>query len=138
MKKLILLIAIALLAITVFAQPLKKGNLVGVHLVTVELKPGVTMEQFNDFLLNKFLPEINKTDPNWQIFMAEGIRGENANQIGLIHVIKSTKDRDKYYNQDGSENMKMVEPRMKKIQPLTEEMAKLGSITTKYTDWVIK
>jgi|APIni6443716594_1056825.scaffolds.fasta_scaffold99262_2 hypothetical protein len=138
MKKLILLIAIAFLAITVFAQPLKKGNLVGVHVVTVELKPDVTIDQFKDFFVNKYLPEINKTDPNWQIFLAEGIRGENVNQIGLIHVIKSAKDRDKYYNQDGSENKKMVEQRMKKIQPFTDEIGKLGSITTKYTDWVIK
>jgi hypothetical protein len=138
MKKLILLIAIAFFAITVFAQPVKKGNLVGVHVVTIELKPGVTMEQFKDFLVNKYLPEVNKTDPNWQIFMAEGIRGENANQIGFIHIIKSTKDRDKYYNEDGTENEKMVEPRMKKIQPVIDEMVKLGSFTTKYTDWVIK
>jgi len=90
MKKLILLIAIAFFAITVFAQPLKKGNLVGVHVVTVELKPGVTMEQFKDYYINKYLPQMNKLDPNWQVFIAEGIRGEHANQLGMIHCKELT------------------------------------------------
>jgi len=137
MKKLILLIAIAFFAITVFAQPLKKGNLVGVHVVTVELKPGVTMEQFKDYYINKYLPQLNKLDPNWQMFFAEGIRGEHANQLGMIHVIKTAKDRDKYYNKDGSANQLTLDFQ-KKLQPYTDELNKLGTYTTKYTDWMIQ
>ena len=55
MKKSILLIVIAFFAITVFAQPVKKGNLVGVHVVIVGLKPGVTMEQFKDYYINNYI-----------------------------------------------------------------------------------
>ena len=137
MKKSLFLFFIALFALSVTAQPLKKGNLIGVHVATVELKPGVTMDQFKTFLSEKLFPAINKTDSGWQVYLADGIRGEHENQIGIIHVIKSEKERDSYYNPDGTASNKQLD-RNKKVKPLLDEMEKLGSFKTTYTDWVIK
>jgi hypothetical protein len=136
MKKSIIFFIIALFAISVTAQPLKKGNLIGVHVATVELKPGVTMDQFKTFLSEKLFPAYNKTDSRWQIFLADGIRGEHENQIGIIHVIKSEKERDSYYNPDGTASNKQLE-KSKKVKPLLDELEKLGTFKTTYTDWLI-
>ena len=62
MKKLIFIgIALILASGFAFGQKLKKGNLVGTHVLTIELNPGVTMVQFLDFYLNTLLPDMKST-----------------------------------------------------------------------------
>ena len=78
MKRLILIgIALILISGFTFGQKLKKGNLVGTHVLTIELNPGVTMEQFQDFYLNTLLLEYEKHLQGWKFYMTKGIRGEN-------------------------------------------------------------
>jgi hypothetical protein len=83
------------------------------------------------------IPEMEKNMPNWKAYVLKGIRGENNNSIGLLYVIKSAQDRDKYYNADGtdSELGKTLNP---KLQPVLDELGKLGTFTTKYTDWIVQ
>jgi hypothetical protein len=45
--------------------------------------------------------------------------------------------RDKYYKKDGSFTDEGNEV-MKKIQPVIDEFAPMGTFTTVYTDWVIQ
>ena len=66
----------------IFGQALPKGTMVGTHTLTVTLQPGATMEQFMDFLINTFLPEFNKVDPDWQAYLVKGIRG-NLTRSGI-------------------------------------------------------
>ena len=42
------------------AQGLQSGNLLGVHVITVTLKPGVTIDQFQNFYVHEVLPEYEK------------------------------------------------------------------------------
>ena len=138
MKKLILITAALLLvAGTTFGQTLQKGNLVGFHVTTVDLKPDVTMEQFQEFYISKVMPEFEKHFPGWKGYSVKGIRGENENSIGMIYVIESEKHRDKYYNEDGSLN-ELGTATYEKLKPVLDELEKLGTYTTKYTDWVIQ
>ena len=136
MKKLILFVALILTVVLTYGQTLKKGNLVGTHVMTVTLQPGVTMEQFIGFYSSKVIPEMNTFDPNWKMYLVKSIRGENENSFGVIHIIKSEKDRDKYYNADGSSN-EAGNKLMEKYNPLMEELKKYGTVTTKYTDWLV-
>ena len=66
----------------VYGQTLKKGNLVGIHVITIELNPGVTMQEFQDFHINKLVPEYEKHYIGWQMYLAKGVRGENKNTYG--------------------------------------------------------
>ena len=137
MKKLILTAAfIFLLMGVMFGQPLQKGNLIGTHVSTVDLKPDVTMEQFQQFFISKVIPEIEKHYPGWKAYSVKGIRGENENSIGAIYVIKSEEHRDKYYNEDGSLN-ELGTATQEKLNPVFEELEKLGTFTSTYTDWLI-
>ena len=138
MKKLILITAaLFLVAGTTFGQPFQKGNLVGFHVITVNLSPDVTMEQYQEFFISKVIPEIEKQYSGWKAYSVKGIRGENENSIGVIYVIESEKHRDKYYNEDGSLNELGIATN-EKLKPVTEEFEKLGTFTSTYTDWVIQ
>jgi hypothetical protein len=136
MKKLIFTTAILILAEVAFGQTLQKGNLVAVHVITIELNPGVTMEQFQNFHLNTLIPEYEKHYKGWQLFLAKGIRGENKNTYGWIMVAESEKTRDKHYNDNGSltEYGKVINEKMK---PVLEEVEKFGKLNRTYTDWLI-
>jgi len=137
MKKLILTTAFIFLLVGVtFGQSLQKGNIIGTHVLTVDLKPDVTMEQFQEFYISKFIPEMEKLFPGWKGYLVKGIRGENENSIGLIWVIKSEEYRDKYFNEDGSLN-ELGTITLEKMNPVLEELEKLGTDTSTYTDWLI-
>ena len=131
MKKLIIVPALILLTGITFGQKLKKGNLIGTHVSTIELNPGVTMEQFLD-LYTKLLPKYEKAVNGWKFYMTKGMRGENENSYGLIVIIESEEARDQYYDDDG-----IKEDVFEKWKTVDEELNKLGKTTTKYTDWLI-
>ena len=136
MKKLILIGILVLLGGVTFGQILKNGNLVGIHVLTIELNPGVTMKQFQDFHLSTLIPEYEKHYPGWQLYLAKGIRGENKNMYGWIMVAESEKTRDKLYKDNGSltEYGKVINEKMK---PVLEEVEKFGKLKRTYTDWLI-
>lgn len=136
MKKLVLLTALILIVGMTYGQSLQKGNLIGTHLVTVTLNSGATMEKYIEFLNTKIIPEIQKAYPGWKAYIVKGVGGENPNSYGIIYVIKSQQDRDKYYNADGSDS-ELGKQASERMKPLTDELSKLGSFTTKYTDWVV-
>lgn len=136
MKRLILIGILIQLGGFTIGQTLKKGNLIGTHVLTVELNPGVTMEQFQDFHLNTLIPEYEKHYQGWQLYLAKGIRGENKNTYGWIMVAESEKTRDKHYNDNGSltEYGKVINEKMKLV---LEEVEKFGKLKRTYTDWLI-
>ena len=136
MKKLILIGILILMGGFSFGQTLKTGNLVGIHVLSIELNPGVTMKQFQDFHLSTLIPEYEKNYPGWQLYLAKGIRGENKNTYGWIMVAESEKTRDKLYKDNGSltEYGKVINEKMK---PVLEEVEKFGKLKRTYTDWLI-
>jgi hypothetical protein len=137
MKKLILISAVILMAGITYGQSLQKGNLVGTHVITVSLKQGVTIEQYMEFFKTKVIPQMEKNMPNWKGYLVKGIRGENSNSFGMIIVIKSAQDRDKYYNADGTDS-ELGKSANEKLKSTFEELDKLGTYTSKYTDWIVQ
>ena len=137
MKKLFITTAFILLAGVAFGQSLQKGNLVGFHVMTINLDPNVTMNQFMDFYVNKYIPEFEKILPGVKLYIAKSIRGENENNFGLIYIFDSEKNRDKYHNEDGTYN-ELGNSTAEKLQPITEELNKLGTYSSTYDDWIIQ
>jgi hypothetical protein len=69
------------------------------------LNPDVSMNQFLDFYINKYIPEFEKNFPGVKEYLMVGDRGENKNKIGGILVFESLAVRDKYYpKEDGAES----------------------------------
>ena len=136
MKKLIVVAALILFAGITFGQKLKKGNVIGTHSLTIELNPGVTMEQFLDFQLNTVIPEFEKHYKGWKAYVSKGLRGQNKNNYSWFFVIKSEEVRDRYYNTDGSPN-ELGKAANENLNSVMEESNKLGKVSRKYTDWLI-
>jgi hypothetical protein len=137
MKKLVFITVMILLSGFAFGQTLQKGNLIGTHVMTVTLMPGITLEKYMDFYKTKVIPEMEKNIPNMKVYLVKGIRGENNNSFGLLYVIKSAQDRDKYYNADESDS-ELGKSVNTKLKPVLDELGKLGTGTTKYTDWIVQ
>jgi len=123
------------------AQTLKKGAVVCVNTYTFTLNPDVTMNQFLDFYVNKYIPEFEKNYPGVKSYLLWGDRGEKKNQIGTIDVYESVAVRDKYYpiknDTTRTEAVKLANEKMKVIN---QESGKffIGDGTRTYTDWIIK
>lgn len=120
------------------AQPLQKGNVVGVHVATIKLKPGVTDDQFSAYYREKIIPEFEKVYPDTKLYLTRGLRGENANRLGLIYFFASDDIRNQYYKGDGTPTEKglLLEEKMKSTYDQLAELRE--SATTAYTDWVIE
>ena len=137
MKKLIVITVLILFTGFTFGQTLQKGNLIGMHVLTINLDPDITMNQYLKAFSNKVIPEIEKNAPGWELFLVKGIRGENENSFGLIYVIESEDVRNKYNNDDSSPTELGISLR-KKMQPFMDELNQLGTWTTEYTDWLVQ
>ena len=137
MKKLIITVTLILFAGITYGQSLQKGNLIGIHVFSIDLDPNVTMNQWQDFFANKVIPEMDKHFPDLKHYFTKGIRGEDKNYIGLIVLYESKEIKNKYYNEDGSRT-EFGNSVYEKLQPTLEELYKLGTVTAEYTDWVIQ
>ena len=136
MKNLILTAALILAFGTTFGQILKKGNLLGVHHITVILDPDVTMNQYKDFYTNKVIPEYEK-HLSVKVYLLSGVRGEGANSLGIMWVFDSEDERNKIFSDEGGFS-EFGTAQIAKMESVTEELAKLGTWTSKYTDWIIQ
>ena len=136
MKKLLIISVFLLIAGIAFGQTIQKGNLFGVHVLSIELKDGVTMDQYIKAFKEKAIPAYEKFDEDLKAFMLKGIRGENKNEIGFMIQFTDEAARDKYHNPDGSAT-ELSKKRNEKLAPVISELEKLGTYTSKYTDWLI-
>lgn len=138
MKKLIFISVLIFFTGLAIGQVLPNGTIIGTHQMTITLKPGVTMEQYMQFFSEKYLPELNKLDPDWKVYLVKGTRGNIfANSFGLIHVIKSEQTRAKYHNADGSVT-ELFKSGNEKLKPVMNELNKLGTYVYTWTDWVVQ
>jgi hypothetical protein len=137
MKNLILTTILLLVVNLNYGQSLKEGNLLGLHVMEITLDPDVTMNQFQDFLINKWIPAFEKNFQGGKVLVLKGVRGENKDDFATLNYFKSEKDRNKYWNDDGSPT-ESGESAMGKMDALLTEMQKLGSWTSTYTDWVVQ
>jgi hypothetical protein len=124
----------------IFAQTLKKGVVIAVSSYTFTLNPDVTMNQFLDFYINKYIPEFEKNYPGIKIFLLSGNRGEKKNQIGALEYFESQAVRDKYFPvEDGTTMTDAVKAAEEKMKAINEESMKYVVDSKRvYTDWILK
>lgn len=136
MKKLLVVTTLLLFAGFAFGQNFNKGGMLAVHESTLTLDPDVTMNQLLDFLTNKWYPEINKNVEGVTFFLLKGDRGEKVGTLAWGVYCESEEVRNKYWPGDGSgsDEWRAV---MQKMQPLIEEMNKLATYESVFTEWKI-
>jgi len=136
MKKYFLSVVFILFAVILSGQSFEKGNYVGFHVLTINLNQDVTMDQYLDVYQNKVLPAYEK-NLQGKCYLLKSSRGECENCVGVIIVWKSEADWSKFWKKDGGIT-ELGQTAMDKVQPQIEELKKLGTSTTKYTDWIVQ
>lgn len=137
MKRIIVFCLIAMAVLAVQAQPLTKGNLVGLHVLTLKLNTGYTNEQVMDFFIKNYIPAWEKAYEGMKCYAIKGIRGEQANQYGMMVVFKTEADRNKYYKPEGGSSELGLKTE-EKLKPVNDAFAKMGTFTSVYTDWIVQ
>ncbi len=136
MKKLILIAIFAMTANFSFAQKLQKGNLLGLHAMTVTLQPGATMEQLTDFYINKYIPAFENAFKGAKGFIIKGRRGDNENKFAILWYFPTEADRDKFFTTDGMTDLGKAAAA--KAAAIDKERDKLATVTTVFTDWIVQ
>lgn len=116
---------------------LKKGTVLGWHHMDLKLNPDVTMNQYLDFLAEKYIPELEEAMQGWTIYMLKGDRGLYENEYTWMYWIESVEERDRYAPRESDEMTEARRKAIEKIMPLYEELQQLGTGTSDFTDWVI-
>ena len=137
MKKFIFFAALMTAVNFSFAQKLQKGNLVGIHVMTIALKPNVTLDQFAEFYNTKVIPSFEDAFQGVKGFLLKGKRGENTDRLSVLWQFETEQARDKFFNLDGS-NTDAGKTAVEKVSQIGKELEKLGSVTTVYTDWLVQ
>lgn len=120
-------------------KKLEKGSVLGIHVLSdIELKPGVTNEQVEDFLLNTYFPAFNELAEDFKAIPLKGLRGDNKDKFGYIMYFGSEEVRNSYWETEGNMTQKGQEV-FQKFQPLLDEQGKLFTYKNDpYTDWRVE
>ncbi|PWT76584.1 MAG: hypothetical protein C5B59_06245 [Bacteroidetes bacterium] len=140
MKKGLFFLAFALLGISSFAQNLNKGNLIGLHNTTIDLKPGVTMGDYVKFFTTKVIPAYDKAFPGMKTYLIKSVRGQDSSSMGVIFMFNSEADRNKYFKNDGTptELFTKANAKLDAISKEMDQYVKSSNTPDKYNDWVVK
>lgn len=140
MKKGLFFLAFALTGMLCFGQTLHKGNLLGLHISTPDLKQGVTMEEYTKFFTSKVIPAYDKAFPGMKTYLIKSLHGQDSARMGAIYMFNSEADRNKYFNNDGT-TTKLFATANAKLNGIVKEMDKYVTASTtpdKYDDWLVK
>ena len=122
-------------------QTIQKGNQVGIHIITVEPKPNVTMEQVLDFYNTKWIPDADKYF-GFKFYTAKCLRGTGCaeNKILLISHHKTEADRDKYFKmaEGGRDLNELGAKAWAQFAPTNDALLQLATVKDEWVDWVIK
>ena len=142
MKKLIIAAAFILLTGVAFGQTFQKGSILGLHVITVNLDPDVTYNQWKNVAVTKFIPAFNEEfQGDIELYYAKVDRGDDENGLSLIWIIKSVEVRAKYFTQEGTATELFNSKYEKAFQNLADEISALGTSNFTYghyNDWVIQ
>jgi hypothetical protein len=140
MKKALFTSAFALLCIFSFAQAVHKGSLLGLHVLTPNLKEGITMQEYTNFCMNRWIPETEKAFPGVKAYLLKSVRGQDSSSVGIIVIFNSEADRNKYWTTTGT----MTAAGEAAVKKMSEDLGKeaekyeIPSNPDKYNDWLVQ
>ena len=134
------LIAVLLTATVCFADGdgLQKGNLFGVHVITVTLRPNVTIDEFKTFFISKVIPEYEKHWDGLKGYLVQSRRGEYKDRFAIVWLFTSEAARNRYFTRDDKPNA-LEKAAYLAVGPIEEELKKYGTYTIAYhDDWIVQ
>ena len=116
--------------------------MMGIHVQTIKLKPGVTMDQFKEFILKTGIPDFEKNFKGAKAYLLEAVRGENANTVAFMYFFESENLRDMYFKDGGIDGAftPLGKEANDKGKAVNEKLAQLveSPSTLTFTDWIVR
>ena len=94
------------------------------------------MEQFENYFLNETIPNYEKEFKGAKVNLVKGIRGENKGDMGMIWIFESNEARDLFYDSNGAPT-KLNQEVNQRLRTVDEGLSKIGTWTSRYTDWSV-
>jgi hypothetical protein len=109
----------------------------GIH--ELELRPGVTPEQFDQFVRDEVARA--PTQPVWTVHVLKGDRGTREGKFAVLIEIESVETRDRLFPDPGGEPSAEAQQYLASAGTLMEKWASLatapGEPGTVWTDYVV-
>lgn len=106
----------------------------------IELRPGVTAEEFERFLTAEYLPGVAPMPPGWSVTYLKGDRAERAGKFAVLFEMDSVEVRDRFFPNSGELSTELQYWRGQRTaaqEALEDKMhilaAEIGEIFTDYT-----
>lgn len=126
--------------VTVLMQTKRKsfqrGGSFGLHVLDVSLSPGVTMDQFLEFMINQYVPEVERHMQGVQVLIMKPRRGDD-HQIAWVNYFISERTRDSYWPEPDTPSEE-ADLALNQAQSVLFELLKLGSWSDDYGVWLIE
>jgi hypothetical protein len=106
----------------------------------IELRPGITTEEFERFLTAEYLPGVAPMPPGWSVTYLKGDRAERAGKFAVLFEVDSVEMRDRFFPSSGEPSAELQHQhrlRTAAQAALEDKMhtlaAEIGEIFTDYT-----
>lgn len=135
-RKCILLAVLILTAVNAPCQILKKGSLIETSEITVNLKPGATIDDYFNMLQSQLAPATAIAFPGTEIYFTKAVRGEKEGKMGALWVFESVEAKNKFFKPDG-QLTPAGEEATGKLAPILEALDEIGTTSRTPTDWIV-
>ena len=102
----------------------------------INLKKEATIEQFEDYFINKLIPSYEKQYKGATLSLIKGIRGQNEGSLGMVWIFESDDARNLYYDDKGNPT-ELNQQVSEKLGPVNDGLNEIGTWTSNYTDWSV-
>lgn len=90
----------------------------------VTLRPGVTMDQYLDFLKTRYVSEYNKNFPGSKLKLGSPDSWRKKNQYSFFYTFESDKEHHKYYINNGKDMTDECKAAWEKMESVKQEVSK--------------
>jgi hypothetical protein len=134
--KLLLTIAVLLSTAGLYGQSFKSGNIIGIHEWKITLNDSITPAQFEKFMLEEYIPSVEKNYTGLKLFLAKKDRGKSKSNYNIIIQYKTIESRNYWFPAPGSKSEK-ARAANEKLKPLDDKINEMVNAECSYTDWLI-
>jgi len=116
---------------------LQKGGSFGLHQLTVTLENGVTLDQFTEFMINRYVPSYVDNFINLEVLIMKPLKDTADNQIAYVNYFETESSRDAVWPEPDTPSQG-ASVTLDKIKDMFFEMLELGVWTDDYGVWVMQ
>ncbi len=114
-----------------------KGASFGLHELTVDLEPGVTMDQFLEYMIDNYVPEVEKHYNGVKILVLQKRGPGNEHKIAWVYYFASISSRDALWPEADTPSEE-AEEALNQVQPVLFKLLEMGTWTESYGVWIIQ